>query len=72
VPPGKEAVVIEGDEAAALTVMLSDFVAVSERASVTFTVNVLVPVPVEVPEITPVAGASASPAGKVPERIDQL
>jgi hypothetical protein len=33
---------------------------------------VLVPVPVGVPEITPVVGASASPAGKVPERIDQL
>jgi hypothetical protein len=72
VPPGKELVVIEGDEGAAPTVMLSDFVAVSKWASVTFTVKVLEPVPVGVPEINPVVGASVSPAGKLPERIDQL
>ena len=64
--------VIEGDEGAALTVMLSDFVAVSALASVTFTVKVLVPVPVGVPEITPVVDASANPTGKVPEVTDQL
>ena len=64
--------VIEGDEGAALTRMLSDFVALNELASVTFTVNVLVPVPVGVPEITPEVEASASPAGKVPEAMDQL
>jgi hypothetical protein len=64
--------VIEGEKGAALTTMLSDLVAVSELASVTFTVKVLVPVPVGVPEISPVVEASANPAGKVPEVIDQL
>ena len=71
-PPGNKVVLIEGDEGAALTTMLSDFVAVSASASVTLTVKVLVPVPVGVPEITPVVEASASPAGKVPEVTDQL
>jgi hypothetical protein len=69
VPP---VAVIEFTELGALTVTLSDFVAVSKWASVTFTVKVLVPVPVGVPEITPVLGARASPAGTVPEMIDQL
>jgi hypothetical protein len=72
VPPSKEAVVIEGDEGAALTMMVSDLVAVSALASVTLTVKVLVPVPAGVPEITPVVEASANPAGKVPEVTDQL
>jgi hypothetical protein len=72
VPPDNDAVAIEGDEAGALTVMLSDLVAVSALASVTFTAKVLVPVPVGVPEITPVVEASANPAGKVPEETDQL
>jgi hypothetical protein len=72
VPAGKEAVVIEGELGAAVTAMLSDFVTVNALASVTFTVKVLEPVPVGVPEITPVVEASASPAGKVPEETDQL
>jgi hypothetical protein len=59
-------------EGATLTVILSDFEAVSELASVTRTVKLLVPDPLGVPEITPAAGASASPTGKVPEMIDQL
>jgi len=63
--------VTELTEVDALTVILSDFVAVSALASVTLTVKVLVPVPVGVPEITPVVEASASPAGKVPEMTDQ-
>jgi len=63
---------IELTEVDALTAILSDFVAVSALASVTFIVKVLVPVPVGVPEITPVVEASASPAGKVPEMTDQL
>ena len=71
-PPSNDTVVIEGEEGAALTTMLSDFVAVSALASVIFTLKVLVPVPVGVPEITPVVDASASPAGKVPEVTDQL
>jgi hypothetical protein len=63
---------IEFTELAALTVILSDFVAVSVLASVTLAAKVLVPVPVGVPEITPVVEASASPVGKVPEVTDQL
>jgi hypothetical protein len=72
VPPDNDAVAIEGDEAGTLTVMLSDFVAVSELASVTLTVKALVPVPVGVPEITPVVEASASPTGNVPDVTDQV
>jgi hypothetical protein len=75
VPADKELVTIESGEGvvgAALTVMLSDLVAVSAWASVTFTRKVLVPVPVDVPEITPVVVASASPVGRVPEAMDQL
>jgi len=41
-------------------VMLSVFVATCELASVTCTVKVLVPVPVGVPEITPVLDAKLS------------
>jgi hypothetical protein len=70
-PPGSELVEIE-IEGAPPTVMLSDLEAVSELASVTRTLKLLVPVPVGVPEIAPELGASASPAGKVPDRIDQL
>ena len=55
-----------------LIVRLSVTVAVSELASLTRTVKLLVPVPVGVPEITPVPGARANPAGKVPEMIDQV
>jgi hypothetical protein len=62
---------IEGD-AVAVTVTLSNFVAVRELTSVTRTVKLLVPVPVGVPEIAPVPGASASPAGKVPDTMDQV
>ena len=67
---GNEVVVIdiEDDE---LTVRLSDFVAVRELASVTCMVKLLVPVLDGVPEITPVLRAIASPAGKVPEMMDQ-
>jgi hypothetical protein len=69
VPLANEAVVIEGG---AVTVRLSDFEAVKEFASVTCTVKLLVPVAVGVPEITPVVGVSANPAGNVPERMDQV
>ena len=67
-PLGKEVVVIEG---VAPTVRLSALVAVSELASVTCTVKLAVPVAVGVPEIVPVLGARVSPAGKLPEMIDQ-
>ena len=48
----------------------SSFVAVCPSPLVTCTVNVLVPVVVGVPEI--VSAESVSPAGSVPELIDQL
>jgi hypothetical protein len=35
-------------------------------------VKLLVPVPVGVPEITPVLDARESPVGRVPEDMDQL
>jgi hypothetical protein len=59
-------------EGKALTMMLSDFVAVSELASETCTVKVLVPDPVGVPEMTAVLGARVSPVGKAPEVIDHI
>lgn len=68
VPP---VAVIEG-EAVAVTVRLSDFVAVMDLASVTRTVKLLVPVPVGVPVIAPLLGASATPAGKVPDAMAQV
>ena len=48
----------------------SSFAAVCPSPLVTCTVNVLVPVVVGVPEI--VSAESVSPAGSVPEAIDQL
>src|SRR5712675_2645686 len=69
VPP---AAAIEFTQLGALTVTLSNFVEVSKWASVTFTVKVLVPVPVGVPEITPVVDASVRPAGNVPDVRDQV
>ncbi len=56
------------------TVMLSTCVAVSEAASVTWTVKVVVLFPfcVGVPEITPVLAASDRPEGSVPEAMDHV
>ena len=53
-------------------VRLKAFWADKELASVTCTVKLLVPLAVGVPEITPVLGASDSPAGKVPTETDQV
>ena len=69
VPFGNDVVVIEGGAAAAI-VMLRACVAICELASVTCTVKVLVPVPVGVPEITPVLDANVNPAGKLPTVMD--
>src|ERR1700693_845519 len=55
-----------------MIVRLSALVAVCEVESVTCAVKLLVPDPVGVPEIVPVLGASVNPAGKVPERMDQV
>ena len=54
-----------------LIVILRRFVAVCEFLSFTWTVNVLVPVAVGVPEIVPVDGPSARPTGKVPDATVQ-
>jgi hypothetical protein len=62
IPPPLDAVIVR------LRALLLD----TELASVTCTVKLLVPVPVGVPEITPVLDASDSPAGSVPEVMDQL
>jgi hypothetical protein len=68
VPPGKEAVVrVRGP----IMVRLSAWVADSEFTSVTRTEKLLVPLPVGVPETTPVLEASVSPAGREPEAMDQ-
>ena len=70
VPSGKELVVMLGCDA--FTVILKAFVAVWELASLTCTVKLLVPVPVAVPEITPVLEARVSPAGRLPKITDQV
>ena len=69
VPFGNDVVVIEGEVA---MVMPSAFVATRELASVTCTVKVLVPVPVGVPEITPVLDANVNPAGRLPAVMDHV
>jgi len=70
VPLGNEVVVMESGEA--FPVMLSAWVAVSEAASATWIVKLLVPDVVGVPEITPVLGASDRPEGNVPEATDHV
>ena len=65
---GKEVVVTLGG---GTTVRPSGALADTEFASVIWTVKVLVPVTVGVPEITPVAGARDKPVGKVPDETDQ-
>ena len=57
---------------APLTVRLSDLAAISELASVTCTVKLVVPMAVGVPEITPVLEARLSPAGNAPTETDQV
>ena len=70
----KEVVVMEGVvvEGAALTVRVRALIAACAFESVTLTVNFLVPVPVGVPEMAPVFGASARPAGKDPDAMAQV
>ena len=74
-PPVRKLVVIEGGVAAggaAVTVRLSDFVALCELVSVTRTVKLLVPLPDGVPEMAPLPALSVNPAGSAPEVMDQL
>jgi hypothetical protein len=69
VPLGRAVVVMLG---AGATVRLNTFVAVEDALSVTFTVNVKDPTAVGEPEMAPVAGFSASPAGNAPTLTDQV
>ena len=62
---------IDGDPAE-VTVRLNDLVAACDLASVTRAVKLLVPLPVGVPERTPVFAASVKPAGRDPDATDQL
>ena len=66
---GSEAVVTTGS---ATMLMLRTLVAESEFASVTFTVKLLVPEPVGVPEIAPVPGVRVNPTGSVPDEMDHV
>ena len=50
----------------------ADFVCVGLPLSLTVTVKLDVPVAVGVPEITPVAAARVTPAGRLPELIDHV
>jgi hypothetical protein len=66
VPSVKAVVVTLGK---GLTVMPRALVFVAPLSSVTWTVKLLVPAVVGVPEITPVAGLRLSPAGRLPTVI---
>jgi hypothetical protein len=67
---GKEVVVMLGGPA--VTVMPRALVAEMELESVTWTVKLLGPTVVGVPEIAPEAELRDKPAGKVPEVIAQV
>ena len=69
VPSGSEVVVIDG---AAMMVSDRFLVPVPPTLSVTRTVKLDVPAVVGVPVIAPVDGLSVSPAGRVPDCIDQV
>ncbi len=66
--PAKEVVVTDG---AAATARERSLLPVCKLLSVTWTVKLLVPVPVGVPDITPVSEARDNPVGSVPAETDQ-
>lgn len=59
-------------ESAGFIVSANALDCVAEAASVTVAVKLAVPVPVGVPEITPVEAFKPKPAGSKPAVIDQL
>lgn len=73
VPEGSVAVIVNAGGAAAATTIerLTDLVCAGLPASVTVAVKLVVPVAVGAPEISPVAGVRASPAGRLPVVMDQ-
>ena len=72
VPEGSVEVVITSVCAATTIVIAADFVCTGLPLSLAVTVKLEVPAVVGVPEITPVAGARANPAGRVPVVIDHV
>jgi hypothetical protein len=72
VPPDKLVVVIARAAGATTIERLADFVCAGFPASATVAVKLDVPVAVGVPEISPVLEARLSPAGRLPDVIDQL
>jgi hypothetical protein len=54
------------------TTRLRAFVVVTDLLSATFTVKLLVPVPVRVPEITPLLEERVNPAGRLPADMDHV
>jgi hypothetical protein len=63
---------VGGGAAAKVIVETADFVCTGALLSVTVTVKVDIPLAVGVPEIVPVADPSVSPAGRLPEVMDQV
>jgi len=74
VPEGRVEEVIVRASAAAATVMevAADWVCTGLLLSVTLTVKLEVPLPVGVPEMTPVDEDKLRPAGRLPEATDQV
>jgi hypothetical protein len=72
VPPDKLVVVIARAAVATTIERLTDFVCAGFPASVTVAVKLDVPVAVGVPEIRPVIEARLSPAGRLPDVMDQV
>ena len=70
VPEGNVEPVIASVVAPITIEVEADFVCAGLPLSVTVTVKFEVPLAVGIPEITPVAGARANPAGRVPVVID--
>ena len=70
-PPGREALVIEGGVRAATIVMRSNFESDRLAASVTFAVKSKGPAVAGVPEIVP-APDIVKPGGKMPDATDQV
>jgi hypothetical protein len=71
VAPGKLDVEMVSGAGAAITIeSLSVVVSAGLPESVTFTVKLLVPVALGVPEIRPVAEVSVKPAGRLPVVMD--
>ena len=75
-PSGRTYHVVPGPDAcvaAATTIeVVADFVWTGELLSLTVAVKLYVPLVVGVPEMMPVVAARVSPAGRLPEVIDQV